>query len=961
MLIEWAVISAAVVPHTKKYVAEKAGKLAKDYTDSKLSQLYKRLVPDQKLIKATEAFVVGFDKELYSAADVPTLTIPAYVEALKTFLADPDVLEALESPLDGESKLDCDLLSRKWSYLHDANDKPLVVLPDEFDWEGLGNRYCKALQKQALADPELRQIAQVKAALRTAQAVEVLAGPIKPFDLVCYAQSIKESFCYLRLGSLDADWTAYENRIHLENIYVPQSAKQALPPRDLTRDYLRQLKERGADVHEQELQNQKEAYAQLSSVPIMEVVDDAACNRLVVLGDPGLGKSTLLKYLAMRWAHEPLRPLALLIELRRTIDESGEIDFLGYLDRGPGQTLPLPRLALDAHLTGSVSLVLFDALDEVSEGRRSDVVLKIISFSRQYPKARIIVTTRIHGYHTGSSHPEQFRDAQFQQFTLQDFGASEIDRFITTWHKEAFRDVDDRSKYESRLRRALEGSPAISELAANPLLLTMMAILNRVQDLPRDRGRLYERCAELLLRNWDLEKFHTRDKLGPEQKMRILELVAAAMQLERTGLAGNIIGEDKLKAVVEEQLRELGFTQPWTVADELIALLRERNFMLAYLGDRQFAFVHRTFLEYFCARDLKYRLQNTSDFTVEQLLGVFKKRWRQDEWQEILALLCGMIGPEYAAKSISELLGHETQEGGDGAVLLAARCLEEIRQLGTVSDLRSSVREALLRLTKFDFPNNYDPKSQEAARVSRVHREAVSGLARGWKDDVDTLPWLKASVASDQSESVRMAAVRAISGGWKEHPDTYAFLMECATKSDSAGVRSAALREIAVQWGDSPEVPVFLRERGVDDSSQTVRLSVLAILTTQWKDDPTTLPFVKERAQHDRELTPRFFAVFSLLHDWSNAPEIVGWVVENFRADKDAIIRSICIDLLSDGPVDHASMLEWFKDGAVNDPDTMVRRSARRALEKGWPKDPAVQAFLAEMRAKEPAAETKAN
>ena len=46
-----------------------------------------------------------------------------------------------------------------------------------------------------------------------------------------------------------------------------------------------------------------------------------------------------------------------------------------------------------------------------------------------------------------------------------------------------------------------------ASLPRNPLLLTMMAILSRNQDLPRDRNKLYEKCAELLLKNWDLEKF----------------------------------------------------------------------------------------------------------------------------------------------------------------------------------------------------------------------------------------------------------------------------------------------------------------------------------------------------------------------------------------------------------------------------------------------------------------------
>jgi len=389
---------------------------------------------------------------------------------------------------------------------------------------------------------------------------------------------------------------------------------------------------------------------------------------------------------------------------------------------------------------------LFDGLDEVNEKDRRDAVSAIISFASAYPNARIIVTTRIHGYHPGSTHPEQFRDAGFLQFTLQDFEDSEIDSFIRRWHLEAFADPAERAIYEHRLREAIAGSNAIRELAANPLLLTMMAILSRVQDLPRDRGKLYERCAELLLKNWDLEKFpelkdrkearDIKDKLGPDQKMRILEQVAAAMQQERTGLAGNLISEDKLKPLVEKELAQLEVPQPWSVADDLIWMLRERNFMLAYLGDRQYAFIHRTFLEYFCARDLKYRLEKTSTFTPDQLRQLFLDRWRQDEWHEVLRLLCGLIGAEYATNCVAALLSQQDQKEGHRSVFLAVQCLHEIRELALVHTLRLDAHQTLLHLTCLR-------TSRELGPGFPPHVRAVQELARGWKDHPGTLPLLK--------------------------------------------------------------------------------------------------------------------------------------------------------------------------------------------------------------------------
>jgi len=53
----------------------------------------------------------------------------------------------------------------------------------------------------------------------------------------------------------------------LESVYVPQSVKPALPPRDLTRDYLRMLKEEnrthGVETDEELLRHRNEEYTQL--------------------------------------------------------------------------------------------------------------------------------------------------------------------------------------------------------------------------------------------------------------------------------------------------------------------------------------------------------------------------------------------------------------------------------------------------------------------------------------------------------------------------------------------------------------------------------------------------------------------------------------------------------------------------------------------------------------------------
>ena len=209
MAIEWVAISAAVIPFLRKYASDWAVKLATKSADSALEKLYRCVIPDEKLVKINEAFVSRFSKELDSAMDLPTLTADAYRDALKEFLLNPSVQDALQAPLDGESELDWDQLCRFWSGFR------FITLPEDFDWARVARTYGQSIQRLMLTDHELRPVLAAMAGIRTAEATERsavtlnrLAGPARAFDLTRYAEAVKTAFAHLKLGPLDVDWAA---------------------------------------------------------------------------------------------------------------------------------------------------------------------------------------------------------------------------------------------------------------------------------------------------------------------------------------------------------------------------------------------------------------------------------------------------------------------------------------------------------------------------------------------------------------------------------------------------------------------------------------------------------------------------------------------------------------------------------------------------------------------------------
>ncbi len=116
-------------------------------------------------------------------------------------------------------------------------------------------------------------------------------------------------------------------------------------------------------------------------------------------------------------------------------------------------------------------------------------------------KCRFLATCRTYAYQDPQSWLEDFR-----AYPLAPFSPAQVGRFIDQWY-EAVAPQEQLSPEVGTARAALlkaavdpERSPHLAELAARPLLLTLMTDLHTSQGtLPEDRADLYERCVDLLL------------------------------------------------------------------------------------------------------------------------------------------------------------------------------------------------------------------------------------------------------------------------------------------------------------------------------------------------------------------------------------------------------------------------------------------------------------------------------
>ncbi|NEQ70301.1 MAG: NACHT domain-containing protein [Symploca sp. SIO2D2] len=875
------------------------------------------------------------------------------------------------------------------------------VMPSKFDWDGVAYLYTREVQRIIKQSPELRAILHLKILKDLQQDIQPLkqqtreiAGITPEFNLEVYQEGLKERYAHLNLDSLDTSIYDYREKLKVNQVFIPQNVRacQEFVPQayEIPKEHQKRLwesDELAAEIDPQLWEQYKEIYYQQPIRSIAEVVKqmwgDFRYRYLVILGDPGSGKSMLLQYLALDWATTPPEKaihlsIPLLIELRTYNRDrnSGECkDLLEFFHQG-NVICRLNQHRLQEWLKAGKVLVMFDGLDEVFDpAQREQVITDIHRFTNDYPQVRVIVTSRIIGYKS-----QRLQNAEFRHFLLQDLDSEQIQKFIQRWHELTFIDEADKLRKQERLQRAIDTSKAIQELAGNPLLLTMMAILNRNQELPRDRPELYNQASRLLLHQWDVERKLLQDpRIDPvtidyKDKQAMLRQIAHHMQAADKGLAGNLIRGSDLEKILTNYLKSIEVNNPRTVARLLIEQLRSRNFILCFLGGDSYGFVHRTFLEYFCAWEYVWQFKETQTLSIEQLITeVFGKHWQDESWHEVLRLIAGMIDAKFVGQIIEYLIEQKIdkreltneyrrrlRKKGVLNLLLAAYCFVEVRNKSALTLIATRLQAVLTKEAEQGHPYQLAPETGAAIITaiatigqdnpqtlnwlksclqfdssSYIPESAVQTIAQIWKDSPKTLNWLKQKAQSDESQLfVRVAAVKEIARGWKDNPDTLLLLQQWAQSDNDWSLRVAAVEEIARGWKDNPDTFPLLQQWAQSDNDWSLRVAVVEEIARGWKDDPDTLPLLQKWAQSDKNWRVRRAAVEKIARSWKDNSDTLPLLQKWAQSDKNWRVRYAAVEEIARGWKDNSDTLSLLKEKADNDSDEEVRIFARQKLEQ---------------------------
>ena len=631
---------------------------------------------------------------------------------------------------------------------------------------------------------------------------------------------------------------------------------------------------------------------------------------IVILGPPGMGKTTLLRHLIVETAQKALMNQAEKIPLFVSLPDfvNADTSFQKYLVMVTG-TLGIDTSYADElwqAIEQGKAFVCLDMLEQVSPERRRDLITWINVHIAE-PGNVCVVSSRFNDYNGGQFLPH-FLEWEICSMThpLREQLAHAL---LPTLSEAA--DALPPSLDPSAFVRALETHPYAVNWGYNPLLFSLAASLFlRTEKLPSSRAVLYRETTEALLAARQTNR----------NKQVALRMIIAALALQLYKEQRRLLTREELVA----RLAEIAIPQQEIDATEIAQSIINSGILETVAKDL-YGFWHQTFQEYFAAVDLARRL-------VDQKMkaDTWELAWQKhtaSRWREVLQLMVGILLLEYKAQGGVEIAqswlralieqGTQTQgDIGDVGLALALHTLSDIGALA--SSWNSTEREQLEeRVVHAWVTALVDATEHDHTVRQRRLLQLTPDLCQLKPSTIALLVQLLENHLSSWDTRIRVAVIKTFGQLGAFVPIAQVVKMLGDLHRD---VRAATVQAL-IQLEE--HVPIDELRVALKNQSAMIREETTRVLGAM--KQPLLVEELEENL-HDKEWSVRLATV-----------EALGNVGEQFRSEKllanlhdeDSFVRRSVVEAL--GKQDNDAHLELFL-ALLDDPDDGVRAAAIEVL-----------------------------
>jgi tetratricopeptide (TPR) repeat protein len=380
------------------------------------------------------------------------------------------------------------------------------------------------------------------------------------------------------------------------------------------------------------------------------------------------------------------------------------------------------------------------------------------------------------------------------------------------------------------------------------------------------------------------------------------------------------------------------------MAGRLIDQLRSRNFILCDRGGDTYGFVHRTFLEYFCATEIVRRFEKERSLSEKQLRDdVFGQHWEDKAWHEVLRLICGLLEPKWAGKLVEFLMEREVDRADyldDSDYLygeklatkkavqhlqLAAECLAEVRNPQSIGSIATTLKEKL---------KNAILSESEIALNDEAKELIINSIGQYYHTAPETLTWLQNIALSDEDPSVRGAAVRSIGQYYHTQPEILTWLEGIYYVSSVGSVIATAMESIGKYYHTYPGTLQYLTGMAISAYHRSVKATAMVSIARYYHTYPETLECLQDIAlsAYDRDGSVGSMAVASICQHYHTYPETLQYLQNIALSAYDERVQPAAMESIGKYYYTQLEILTWLHNTALSDENSSVRTAAVNSI-----------------------------
>ena len=581
-------------------------------------------------------------------------------------------------------------------------------------------------------------------------------------------------------------------------------------------------------------------------------------DRAVIVGAPGAGKSTLMRFLAL----DLLAPKPRLMALRERYPGSLPlwISFPFWTrqiqNQPPGSAISIQGVLsawLRAHdaedlvplvqraIQDRRVVLLVDGVDEWADETSATTAIGLLSTFVQAHGTPAIITSRPHGARVLGG-----LDDSWRRHELAPFDRTQQLEFALAWCEFLFGEAADGARHPARRQAEqftaeIHRSPQIAPLAGTPLLLGgLLALVLGGGTLPDSRYRAYEEVTRRILevhpqsRDQAALAARARDDLDPRTRERVLAALAFEIQRQPSPEAGL----DAIKALAAEKFcrdflveaLDLPLHLAGERARQLIAVGQEALGVLVQKSPTEVGFLHRAFQEFLAAR-------HVASLDLDQQLALLSDHATDPRWREVILFVAQACDRQSDVERLVTALEAAVAASPDDSwsvdLLLAEIAFGDVRRSP------ATARRLAARLFAYvETGANHDQRLE-------ILKLVIAGLT--WEQSRALVSARLGAWIPDWHGPNRRDALRLIPD-WTDERTAVDEVLWRNLHSDDASLRQQAATSFAKMYADQEEGLERLARLIADPPSVEVAASALGCLQAGWPEIPRAVAILEAAA-----------------------------------------------------------------------------------------------------------------